>query len=511
MRRSFRYVVIAAFLPFVHFADVNALEGVSIARLIAYALCTALAALALTYIIGSVSASPSHPHERTALAVSVLFISFFSFPITQMATQTSGPIPLLVHGAAMLLACWLAWRLGAHEGFRRFWLTTLTLMLLISAGGYALRLFRAEAGSTASDLTVQDTATRSQPQLTSMDRRNVYYLTLDAYPRADVLRKLYGFDNTPFLTALADRGFLVGTHSYANYFATHLSVPATMEQSFIVDESDTDFWNKLPALISIVNGHNRVFNHFREIGYFNAKLNFHEYCDPAAFVDYCYKKTTTINPLIGFGITDLELSLMQLTPLYASLPFVAPQFLKSRIVVKDMDDVLRLTKLVRDRFPRFTYAHILLPHLPYRFNADCTWSNDIDIDGHSPDGMQRFLDQVQCANIKAMQFVDQILRDDPEAIILINSDHGSGFTVDWSIPYTKWPLSAVREHFGNLNAMLLPDRCRSSFYDSISPVNYFELVFSCIEKRTPHFLEDRIYISSFVKSHPQYGRVWRYR
>jgi hypothetical protein len=191
---------------------------------------------------------------------------------------------------------------------------------------------------------------------------------------------------------------------------------------------------------------------------------------------------------------------------------IDPSFIKERVVVEEMDDVSRLVDMGEAHYPRFTYAHIWLPHAPYRFNADCTWAARIDIDGnHSPNPKGSFVDQLQCANQQVIDFVDRVIKRDPSAIILINSDHGSSFDIDWSLPYDRWPASAIRQRLGNFNAMRLPSGCEPLFYDAISPVNYFELVFSCIESKKPKFLEDRIYISTFDKTHPHYGQVWRSR
>lgn len=359
--------------------------------------------------------------------------------------------------------------------------------------------------------SISVTETELESPAATADRRNVYYLTLDSYPRADFLRRFFRYDNTPFISALNKRGFFVAQKSFSNYFGTYLSVSGTMEQQYVVDETDKNFWKRLPWFTAVLNGRNPVFKHFQKLGYFVAKLNFLEECPSDAFVDLCYLKKDHLYPWLGNGITDLEIALFQLTPGYALLQMVDPDFLKSRIALEEIGDVAHLVQLSRGHTPRFVYAHIWLPHLPYRFNADCGWSNTIFVDGNGNADPKRFLDQVQCANYQVIPLIDYILQDDPGAIILINSDHGSGLNVDWSLPYDRWPDSSVRERFGNLDAMRLPERCQSTFYDSITPVNYFELVFACIERRNPHFLEDRIYISTFDKSHPHYGQVWRYR
>jgi hypothetical protein len=43
------------------------------------------------------------------------------------------------------------------------------------------------------------------------DPPDVYYFILDSYTRADLLKEAYGYDNSPFLDALRERGFYVAT------------------------------------------------------------------------------------------------------------------------------------------------------------------------------------------------------------------------------------------------------------------------------------------------------------
>ena len=57
---------------------------------------------------------------------------------------------------------------------------------------------------------------------------DVYYIILDAYGRADSLKTFYGYDNTPFLQALEQRGFYIARHSRANYDQTPLCLASAL-------------------------------------------------------------------------------------------------------------------------------------------------------------------------------------------------------------------------------------------------------------------------------------------
>ena len=71
----------------------------------------------------------------------------------------------------------------------------------------------------------------------AVDRPDIYLIVLDAHGRADVLRDLYGYDESPFLDHLRDKGFYVADRSTSNYCFTELSMGATLNMRYM-DEFD---------------------------------------------------------------------------------------------------------------------------------------------------------------------------------------------------------------------------------------------------------------------------------
>lgn len=49
------------------------------------------------------------------------------------------------------------------------------------------------------------------------DGPDIYFISLEAYGRADVLAKVYDWENEPFLDGLRQCGFYVADESYTNY------------------------------------------------------------------------------------------------------------------------------------------------------------------------------------------------------------------------------------------------------------------------------------------------------
>ena len=65
------------------------------------------------------------------------------------------------------------------------------------------------------------------------DRPDVYYIILDGYSRADVIKNDLGYDNTPFLDQLRGLGFVIGSCSRSNYDATHTSITSSLNMEML--------------------------------------------------------------------------------------------------------------------------------------------------------------------------------------------------------------------------------------------------------------------------------------
>ena len=111
---------------------------------------------------------------------------------------------------------------------------------------------------------------REDPTLTKPPRPpNIYWIVLDAYTRADVLRDTFGYDNAPFLDQLRSRGFQVAEAASANYATTLPSLASALNW----DHLDPDPVRAIPGklayyapLINRVRG-NRTVRVLGALGY----------------------------------------------------------------------------------------------------------------------------------------------------------------------------------------------------------------------------------------------------
>jgi hypothetical protein len=162
-------------------------------------------------------------------------------------------------------------------------------------------------------------------------------------------------------------------------------------------------------------------------------------------------------------------------------------------------DVLRnLTYLAHTRQSVFVFAHNMPPHPPEIYDRDCgtpPYAGASMLDFNWKVRKDMYLDEVVCVNSKIERLASALVADDPGAIVVIQSDHGSftsltgRFDAATVSPTTKfemaWPINFVRA----------PAACRQWLYPGMSQINTMRFVLGCIQRRPPAYVEDRSYWS----------------
>jgi hypothetical protein len=128
-----------------------------------------------------------------------------------------------------------------------------------------------------------------------------------------------------------------------------------------------------------------------------------------------------------------------------------------------------LTALPSMAGPKLVFAHILVPHFPLVFNADGSIQTDpgyfSNADGPINDTYYKkgYSAQVQFIDARMLKIVQTILaQSKTPPIIIIQGDHGV-YGID-------------RE--SNFEAYYLPENGAAKFYNTISPVNSFRVIFN---------------------------------
>jgi hypothetical protein len=121
--------------------------------------------------------------------------------------------------------------------------------------------------------------------------------------------------------------------------------------------------------------------------------------------------------------------------------------------------------------PKFTYAHIIIPHPPFIVD-----SIGQPLQNTPADELSAYADQITYLNQRLLDIVKLLLENsDPAPVIILQGDHGA------TIAYEEQNIDPA-QRLGILNAYHLPptasgDEPSDAIYSTISPVNSFRLIF----------------------------------
>jgi hypothetical protein len=444
---------------------------------------------------------------RGPLLASLLVALFFSFGHVWNLVDPYLDGRRYLLGAYVVVAlagAWLIWRGGRWVRPAATALNVAALLLVIfngvRIGDYALSPV-AQEGVVA--------PTPAVPVQQPERRPDIYYIILDRYANSEALRELYDFDNEPFLSALEDRGFTIARDAWANYWKTAFSVTSSLSMDYL--DPDRYDLTEPPTFGPI---HNALRDHLpvpvtlKALGYEYVHLG--NYWEPTA---------TNVD-------ADISLRYQEASEFASALRATTALMLLSPLGAVDNDpetiefaDLARATTLFAfDRLeesverpgPTFVFAHILVPHPPYVFNAD----------GSAPTEEQRreraeaaeYVEQLQWTNQRVLAAIDALL-DVPageEPIIILQADEGP-----WPTAFSRnqrhfqWLDASAEEilqKFGILNAFHLPgvDAADAGITDRTSPVNEFRIIFNSYFGSDLPLLPDETYLS------PDYARMYEF-
>lgn len=469
--------------------------------------------------------------ERTIFITSVLVIIFFTYGHIYALIAVPWGHWLLIPSA--LLVVWLAVRVSSTRRRRlsdiiRSMGLAFGVLILVAVGSvvyYGLTVNTVKGlsidgalgvlGLNEVDLSIVD------PELLDHDipyqiedtstLPDIYYIILDEYANSKTLLDLHGFDNSPFLDTLRQRGFFVAEDSRANYPATFLSLASSLNMGYVnfLSGHDLDF-----RIAYHLIDHNRVSALLRTVGYQIIYFpSIYYVTNGMESADIIYRIQREV-PLLGVEYSNFDLVLFN-TTLLGSL-------LDSSEEYNVQDDYRETTLYALENLravpeidgPTFAFAHITVPHRPYIFTVDDAPAlpDDLAVDGRvvaegtyapytAESNIPAYLDQINFINRAIISVVDDILaKSDVPPIIIIQSDHGHRMQGEPGVD--EWGPAEIYEHvFPVLNTYLLPEYDGPAIPPDISPVNTFRLIFDHYLGTDLGLIEERSFYPEDYFSH----------
>ena len=353
--------------------------------------------------------------------------------------------------------------------------------------------------------SVRDASNYSLPSFSSpLVKRDIYYIVLDEYARADILKEMFAFDNSEFIRDLQEKGFIVPDSIHSNYPATPLSIASTLNMDYI--QSLAPALDRLPErwLMTPFIDHSRMRTLLESQGYQTVSLSTNWTITDNVTTDrYLHPFPVMLTDFEGF-ILDMT-PLRAFEPLIRSFASVPSPVAHRRIVQYDFAALADLSKLPG---PKFIFAHIISPHPPFVFDqtgqpldspGSFTFEDANEFPGSLTQYREGYVAQVQFVNYQLLKMIDAILaQSEVPPIIILEADHGSGLLTDLASPDN----TCIQERFSPFGAYYLPDVKREVIPDDISAVNLFRIILNAyFDARLP-LLENKQYF--YKNTHTYY-------
>ncbi|MEM0950927.1 MAG: hypothetical protein AAGI66_02145 [Cyanobacteria bacterium P01_H01_bin.74] len=328
---------------------------------------------------------------------------------------------------------------------------------------------------------------------------DIYYIVLDAYPNQEVLKTMYGMDNRAFMDGLRDRGFYIAANSSSNYTSTLVSLGSTLNLDYLdwLAESPNEFYTRRGLLTKHLQN-NKVFEIFKSNGY--KLVNFAS----------GNELTSGIKADIRVECGSInEFSFLILRKSFAGLFMHTLNIPRRQRFLCFFDKALEIASL-KER--KFVLIHILSPHRPFLFDES---GNPVDdpsnligemfdkvkagnyVPYKDPWLQKHLTGQILFLNKKVLALVDGLLNQaGPKPIILIQSDHGTGYALQDTPGYVPTDLM-LYEKMQILNTFYVPKQIEEQLTQAMTPVNTFRIIINELFGQKLPLLPDHNYYSPY--------------
>ena len=330
--------------------------------------------------------------------------------------------------------------------------------------------------------------------------RDIYLIVLDGHANARVLSEVFGFDNSRFEDSLRVLGFLVPRDMRSNYIQTYLSVSSMLNFSQLTQltedlgSSSTD--HTVPTYLV---RHNRAARFLKAHGYRYVLFPSAWWAATATspLADDEFDPHEGFDPGYEIHRTELRLAVARSSLLRYVLPDDLPQV---PMVAQFLRSFEGLREVPLNSAPTFTFAHLLLPHIPYILDERCRpLAHPVADDQEADTPAQRaaYVAQVRCTDRLVLELVTTLLRRSrTPPVILVVGDHGPRFAdIGFYGHPARVSTAFVRERFGALGAFYLPAGGGSAFREPVTLVNVLGDVLRYYLGATLPRSDDAMYVS----------------
>lgn len=304
---------------------------------------------------------------------------------------------------------------------------------------------------------------------------DIYYIVFDEMAAFDAIRQYWQYNEIDnFIAELQAKGFYVAENSFGSTDNTYHELANRMDfERYPYDPSKFQkYWDA--ALDHLSN--NKVITFLKSMGY--STIVFDEGLPISTKIPADVVYTSSINELMSWGSIYDEFGLMVINNTMLE-PFIK-KIVTNNSAITDHERMLVFTADQVNNLdvpsPKFVYIHLLIPHMPFLFDAEGDRINP----KHQYDWDQ-YLGYYIFSTQYAKSMIEKILASYDTAnppVIVFQSDHGArNRTMEsGNILLENYPAEYLN-HI--VNTLYLPGCEDAPLTQNLDPVNTFPIIFNC--------------------------------
>jgi FtsH-binding integral membrane protein len=287
--------------------------------------------------------------------------------------------------------------------------------------------------------------------------QRIFWIILDEHPSSLVLDQVWGYKDTTFRRGLESLGFTVYDSCVSNYNFTPFSIAATTYGAMLPVRGPQFINNWQQDLLGKRIKQSPVMAFFKSQEYETRILSFFDSGLKKYFMHYGVIINSSVVNMLLYRFDN---------------QYVMPQMFYNRLLVDSLQTLLHY--FPNNSHKIFIYAHILMPHGPFLPLGTNSIQRKRHLFANLDD--QAFLAYVRYTDSTILHVLHMGLDSlTPEqkssTLVILQADHGPRYLQNGGKELR------LKTSFGILNAVLWPQDSKVKFYNGMSSVNTFRILF----------------------------------
>ena len=306
------------------------------------------------------------------------------------------------------------------------------------------------------------------------EKPNVYHIILDEYTDNEILMKKFNYNNEKFLEFLNKNEFYMPNKSFSTFGSTPDELNLILNMDYPIKRGwVSDSYQALK--------NNKVMSVFSDQNYSIVETN----------SMMRWKNFSDVDTKLCYGTNFINSEFLE-------------QVLRKSIIRYFLEqhhndtrrDIIRCTFNELNEIPSqsngptYVFSHVYVPHPPFLFgpNGENVTPDHREISGLQDwENPQGYVNQVIYATDQVSMVVKNIVKNDPNAVIIIQGDTGTFTGIE---DMSKRKMNDVYQVHSILYAVRIPG---ANNLESMMPVNTYRIIFNNYFNMNYEYLEQRIY------------------